>query len=117
MGEQGTFPTQGLATASHSVQLTAVLLNKNDKNVAHFEGQIGPQIAFNRGVSGDPDFSKTDVGVVAALVSNNRAGSAGRFTWSVQAQLALIKSLTNSSASGQAAVLAAGEAIARQKRR
>jgi Putative peptidoglycan binding domain len=104
-GEQGTLPTQGAATASHTIQLVAVLLNKNNKDVTHLEGQIGPQIAFNRGGGRDPDNSKTDLGFVAALVANNLKGSGGRFTWSIQAQTALNKSLTNSSASGQGAII------------
>jgi hypothetical protein len=102
-GEQATLPTQGAATASHTIQLVAVLLNKNDKDVTHLEGQIGPQVAFNRG--GGSDNSKTDVGFGAALVANNLAGSGGRFTWSIGAQAALVKSVTNRSASGQAAVI------------
>jgi len=102
IGEQGTLPTQGKATASHTLQLSAVILNKNDKDKAHLEGQLGPQIAFNRSV--DPG-SKTDVGFVAALAANNLLGSGGRFSWSIQAQAALVKSVTNPSASGQAGVI------------
>jgi len=104
-GEQGTLPTQGAATASHTIQLTAVLLNKNDKDVTHIEGQLGPQIAFNRGGGTDPDNSKADVGFLAALVANNLAGSGRRFTWSIGGQAALVKSITNASVSGQAAVV------------
>jgi hypothetical protein len=90
-GEQAQFPTQGKATASHSIQIAGLILNQNDKDNPHVEGQIGPQISLNRG--GNPGDSKTDLQINVALNLANLPGSAGPFTWSIPAQLALIKSL------------------------
>ena len=105
-GEQGTFPTNDKATAAHTFQIVGILLNKNDKDRFHPEGQIGPSISFNRG--GNADSSKTDLSFTAVLNLANMPGSVGRFTWSLQAQAALVKSLNNPTPSaGQLAVLAA----------
>ena len=90
-GEQGQFPTTGKATAAHSLQISGVILNQNDKDRFHPEGQIGPGISLNRG--GNPGDSKTDLSINVALNLANMPGSAGPFTWSIQTQAALIKSL------------------------
>lgn len=101
-GEQGTFPlTGGGVTASHSLQVVAVLLKKKDKDNFHPEIQVGPTILSNRGPGAD---SKTDFGLLGILNLANMPGSVGRFNWSVQSQLALIKSLSNSGGSGQLSV-------------
>jgi len=92
IGEQGQFPTSGKATAAHSIQVVAVFLNKNDKDSFHIEGQVGPSIALNRG---DPNGSKTDLGINVVLNLANLPGSGKRFTWSVPMQLQLIKSLNS----------------------
>jgi hypothetical protein len=105
-GEQGTFPTNDKATAAHTIQIVGILLNKNDKERFHPEGQIGPSISFNRG--GGPDSSKTDLAIAAILNLANMPGSGGRFTWSLQAQAALVKSLNNRTPpAGQLAIIAA----------
>ena len=98
VGEQGTFPFGGGVTAAHSLQIVAVFLNKNDKAGFHPEVQVGPTILSNRGPGAD---SKTDFGLLAIFNLANMPLSGGRFNWSVQAQLALMKSLTNPSGSGQ----------------
>lgn len=106
-GETVTVPTQGGAIFSQTVQLVAVLLNKNDKNVAHLEGQLGPQLNFfNTGPGVDPNSSKTDLGFTGSLVGNNLVGSGDSFTWSAAAQAALNKSLNTRSASAQGQVFA-----------
>jgi hypothetical protein len=97
-GEQGTFPFGGGVTVAHSLQIVAVFLNKNDKAGLHPEIQVGPTILSNRGPGAD---SKTDFGLLAIFNVANMPLSGGRFNWSVQAQLALMKSLTNPSGSGQ----------------
>jgi hypothetical protein len=103
-GEQGTLPFgSGGVTVAHSFQAVGVFLNKNDKDEFHPEIQIGPTILFNRGPGAS---SKTDLGFLAVLNLANLPGSAGRFNWSVQAQLALIKSLSNRSGSVQISGLA-----------
>jgi hypothetical protein len=106
VGEQGQFPTKGPATASHSLQVVGVVLNKNDKERTHPEGQIGPTLSFNRG--GKPDDSKTDLGFNAVLNVANLPGSGGRFSWSIQTQAALIKSLDKPTPpAGQLSLIAA----------
>ena len=106
-GEQGTLPlTGGGYTNSHAIQIVAVLLKKNDKNSFHHEIQFGPTILSNHGpgASGPTD-SKTDFGLLGILNLANMPGSGGRFNWSVQDQLALIKSLSNRGGSVQNSVL------------
>jgi hypothetical protein len=100
-GETGTFPFSGKATGAHTLQVVGVFLKKGDG--FHLEGQVGPQIAFNHGPGAD---SKTDFGVVGVLNVANLPGSTDNFNWSIQAQEALIKSLTNSGGSSQTSVLA-----------
>ena len=101
-GEQGMFPvTGGGVTVSHSLQVVAIMLKKKDKDSFHPELQLGPTILSNRGPGAD---SKTDLGFLAILNLANMPGSAGRFNWSVQSQLALLKSLSNRGGSGQLSV-------------
>lgn len=104
-GEQGMFPmTGGGVTGSHSLQVVAIILKKKDKDSFHPELQLGPTILANRGPGAD---SKTDLGFLAILNLANMPGSAGRFNWSIQAQLALLKSLSNPGGSGQLSLLGA----------
>jgi len=105
-GEQGTFPlTGGGVTASHALQVVAVLLKKKDKDSFHTEIQVGPTILANRGPGANgPGGSKTDFGLLGILNLANMPGSRGRFNWSVQSQVALIKSLSNRGGSGQVSV-------------
>jgi hypothetical protein len=79
-----------------------VFLNKKNKDTFHHEFQIGPTILSNRGPGAD---SKTDLGLLAILNLANMPGSAGRFNWSIQSQLALIKSLSNRGGSAQLSIL------------
>ncbi len=95
-GEQGTIPFASTlrgdkkgVTLAHSLQLVAVVLKKKDG--FHNEGQIGPVINFNRGPGAD---SKIDLGLTAVFNQANMPGSSGRFSWSIQEQAALVKSLT-----------------------
>jgi len=104
-GEQGMFPVRGGGvTVSHSLQLVAIMLKKKDQDSFHPELQLGPTVLFNRGPGAD---SKTDLGFLAILNLANMPGSGGRFNWSIQAQLALIKSLSNRGGSGQLSLLGA----------
>jgi len=105
-GEQGTFPlTGGGVTVSHALQVVAVVLKKKDKDNFHPEIQVGPTILLNRGPGSDgPGGSKVDFGLLGILNLANMPGSAGRFNWSVQSQLALIKSLSNRGGSGQVSI-------------
>lgn len=101
-GEQGMFPVAGGGvTVSHSLQVVAIMLKKKDKDSFHPELQLGPTILSNRGPGAD---SKADLGFLAILNLANMPGSAGRFNWSVQSQLALLKSLSNRGGSGQFSV-------------
>jgi len=104
-GEQGMFPlTGGGVTVSHVLQVVAVLLKKKDKDIFHPEFQFGPTILSNRGPGVGPTGSKTDFGLLGILNLANMPGSVGRFNWSVQSQLALIKSLSNRGGSGQLSI-------------
>jgi hypothetical protein len=97
VGEQITVPTDGSkVSAQHTIQLTAVILNKNDKDRPHVEGQLGPQITI------DSNTGETDFAFVAALVANNLA-IPGPVVWSFQAQAALSQSASKPSTSAQAA--------------
>jgi Putative peptidoglycan binding domain len=102
-GQQGTFPFGGGGiTSSHSLQILAVCLDTNTTREIHPEIQFGPTILNNRGPGAS---SRTDVGLVGTLNIANLWGSGEIFNWSVQAQLALIKSLTNRSWSAQGSPL------------
>jgi hypothetical protein len=101
-GEQGTFPTNGGVTVSHALQVVAVMLKKQDSAKFHPEFQFGPTILSNRGPGAD---SKTDLGLLAILNLANMPGSVGRFNWSIQSQLALIKSLSNRGGNAQLSLL------------
>jgi hypothetical protein len=105
-GEQVTFPlTGGGIVNSHVLQVVAVLLKKKDKANFHTEIQIGPTILSNHGPGASgPGASKTDFGLLGILNLANMPGSGGRFNWSVQAQLALIKSLSTRGGSGQVSI-------------
>jgi peptidoglycan hydrolase-like protein with peptidoglycan-binding domain len=104
-GEQGTFPlTGGGVTGSHALQVVAIMLKKKDQDSFHPELQLGPTVLANRGPGAD---SKTDLGFLAILNLANMPGSAGRFNWSIQSQLALLKSLSNRGGSGQLSILGA----------
>jgi hypothetical protein len=94
-GEQVTFPTEGKVSAQHTIQITAVVLSRNDKDKAHIEGQFGPTISV------DSNTGETDLAFVAALVANNLP-IPGPIVWSFQAQAGLVKSVSNPSASAQA---------------
>jgi hypothetical protein len=100
-GETGTIPFSGKATGAHTLQVVGVFLSKADG--FHVEVQLGPQIAFSHGPGAD---SKVDFSIVGVLNIANLPGSTGNFNWSIQSQIALIKSLTNPQGSGQASVLA-----------
>lgn len=107
-GEEKSLPFGEKVEAAHSLEIVGVILNKNNEKRTHLEGQIGPALKLNRG--GKPDDSKTDLEFDATLNIANMPGSVGRFTWSIEAQLALIKSLNQRSpASAQASVKVAAE--------
>jgi hypothetical protein len=53
VGEQVTIPLSGPVTSAHSVQIVAVILNKNDKENVHPEGQFGFVTNFNQAPRGD----------------------------------------------------------------
>jgi hypothetical protein len=101
VGETGTIPFSGKATGAHTLQVVGVFLSKADG--FHVEGQVGPQVAFNFGPGAD---SKVDFSILGVLNFANLPGSTDHFNWSIQSQLALIKSLTNPQGSGQASVIA-----------
>jgi peptidoglycan hydrolase-like protein with peptidoglycan-binding domain len=94
-GAQFTIPFDGTpVTTSHAFQVTATLLKKKDGIVR--ELQAGPAIVETP--SGSTD--KTDFGFIAQ-VSTGDLLVTGPIVWSVQAQAALLKSLTDRAASVQ----------------
>lgn len=91
IGQQGQFPFDGPASASHAIQVTGVMLLRKDKGGTEFEGQISNSVNFNRG--GKPGDSKTDAQFGATLNVTKLPGSFGRFSWSTQVTAAIMRSL------------------------
>ena len=95
---------------SYVLQVVFVVLNKNNKQKPHLEGQFGAQVAANQFLDSpfDPfpkDNSRFDAAVTATLFGNNLPGSGTRFVWGVGAQGALIKSVSGPQFSGQGTLL------------
>jgi hypothetical protein len=84
---------------AHSLQVTAILLKKKDGVVR--EGQAGLTIVDTPGDATD----KTDVGFIGVLSTGDLPWSTESVAWSIQGQMALLKSLTDRAASGQANAL------------
>jgi hypothetical protein len=82
-------------SVAHSLQLSATLLKKKDGILR--EAQAGVQIVDTPGGATD----KTDFGFVAVVSTGDLPGSTESVVWSIQAQLALLKSLTDRAASAQ----------------
>jgi hypothetical protein len=92
-GEQFTIPfDRRPVTTAHALQVTATLLKKKDGVVR--ELQAGPTIVET------PSGSTADFGFIAQ-VSTGDLLVTGPIVWSIQAQAALLKSLTDRSASAQ----------------
>jgi peptidoglycan hydrolase-like protein with peptidoglycan-binding domain len=104
-GGQGTLPLRPFNwrqwTASSQVQIIGILLSREKKQNFHLEGQFGIQETenFGPGASG----SRRDFSFLAVLNEANIPGfkQNSPWSWSVQEQFALIKSLSNSSGSLQ----------------
>lgn len=105
-GGQGTLPFSmdwGQRTGSFQLQIVAVLLNRGSKNEFHNELQFGAQYLENRGPGAT---SKRDLSLLAVVNQANLPGlGEGRWSWGIQEQLALTKSLQNGSGSIQGSAL------------
>jgi hypothetical protein len=101
-GVQFTVPFDGSAvTKAHSLQITATLIKKKDGKFRP-EGQAGFAIVNTPGGTTD----RTDLGFVAVVSTGDLPPSGDRVVWSIQAQAALLKSLTDRAGSGQVTTLA-----------
>jgi hypothetical protein len=92
-GAQFTF--DGDTSVSSSFQITAFLLKRKDGIIREVQG--GPVIVDTP--SGRTD--RTDIGIVASISTGDLPGSGDVFSWSVQQQDQLLKSVTDRAASGQ----------------
>jgi peptidoglycan hydrolase-like protein with peptidoglycan-binding domain len=104
-GGQGLLPLRPFDwrhwTASSQVQIIGILLSRENKPNFHLEGQFGIQETENFG-PGSAD-SRRDFSFVAVLNEANIPGfkKDSPWSWSVQEQFALVKSLSNGSGSLQ----------------
>jgi hypothetical protein len=89
------FTFDGDASVASSIQITAFLLKKKDGIIREVQG--GPVIVDTP--HGRTD--KTDIGIVASIGTGDLPGSGRVFSWSIQEQDQLLKSLTDRAASGQ----------------
>jgi len=89
------FTFGGDNSVASSMQITAFLLKRKDGVLREVQG--GPVIVNTP--SGSTD--KTDIGIVASLSTGDLPGSGDFFSWSVQQQNQLLKSVTDRAASGQ----------------
>jgi hypothetical protein len=105
-GGQGALPFSlhwGQRARSFQLQIVAVLLDRGSKANFHNEVQFGAQYVENRGPGTS---SRRDLSLLAVLNQANLPGlGQGRWSWSLQEQFALIKSLSNDSGSIQGQVL------------
>jgi len=90
-----TFTFDGDTSVASSIQITAFLLKRKDGVIR--EVQLGPVIVDTP--SGRTD--KTDIGIVASISTGDLPGSGGVFSWSIQQQDQLLKSVTDRAVSGQ----------------
>jgi len=97
-GGQGTLPFSlhwREWTGSLSLQIVAVLLHREYKKVFHNELQFGASYLENRGPGAN---SRRDLNFLAVLNQANIPGLGdGRWSWGIQEQLALTKSLRDQS--------------------
>ena len=101
-GAQFTIPFDGSpVTVAHQLQLTATLLKVKDGKIRP-ESQAG--LIFVDTPSDGTD--RTDFGIVAVVSTGDLPGSGGPLVWSIEAQLALLKSLTDRAGSGQGSAFA-----------
>ena len=90
-----SFTFDGDTSVASSIQITAFLLKRKDGIIREVQG--GPVIVDTP--SGRTD--KTDIGIVAAISTGDLPGSGDVFSWSVQQQDQLLKSVTDRAGSGQ----------------
>ena len=107
-GGQGTLPFSlrwRERAGSFSLQIIAIILNRGNKKAFHNEIQFGASYLENRGPGAD---SKRDLTFLAVLNQANIPGLGdGRWSWGIQEQLALTKSLYNGSGSIQGSLMPA----------
>ncbi len=89
--QQTIFLNGDPSSTSEQIQVVAVFLKKNDG--FHVEGQVGGAFQANQGGGNSTD--KADLGVLFVLNLANLPGSGNTFTWGVQDQALLWKSLTD----------------------
>jgi hypothetical protein len=89
------FTFDGDTSVANSIQITAFLLKRKDGVIR--EVQTGPVIVDSP--SGRTD--KTDIGILASISTGDLPGSGDFFSWSIQQQDQLLKSITDRAASGQ----------------
>jgi hypothetical protein len=89
------FTFDGDTSVASSIQITAFVLKKKDGVIREVQG--GPVIVDTP--SGRTD--KTDIGIVASIGTGDLPGSGDVFSWSIQQQDQLLKSLTDRAASAQ----------------
>lgn len=89
------FTFDGSTSVANSIQITAFLLKRKDGIIR--EIQTGPVIVDSP--SGRTD--KTDIGIVASISTGDLPGSGNFFSWSIQQQDQLLKSITDRALSGQ----------------
>jgi hypothetical protein len=90
-----SFVFDGDTSVASSIQITAFLLKRKDGVIREVQG--GPVIVDTP--SGRTD--KTDIGIVAAIGTGDLPGSGDVFSWSIQQQDQLLKSVTDRAVSGQ----------------
>lgn len=90
------------STGSFSLQVMAIILNKAKKQDRHTEVQFGASYVENRGPGAD---SKRDLSFLAVINEANLPGLGGAWSWSLQEQLALVKSLSGGGGSVQGSVM------------
>jgi peptidoglycan hydrolase-like protein with peptidoglycan-binding domain len=104
-GGQGTLPFSlhwHERTRSFQLQIVAVILNRGNKQNFHNEIQFGAQYLENRGPGAT---SKRDLSLLAVVNQANLPGLGGRWSWGIQEQFALTKSLVNSTGSLQGSIM------------
>jgi hypothetical protein len=89
------FTFDGKTSVASSIQITAFLLKKKDGLIR--EVQVGPVVVDTP--SGKTD--KTDIGIVAQVSTGDLPGSGDFFSWSIQQQDQLLKSVTDRAGSLQ----------------